>query len=142
MSTQMTSEHPSDHAAEIPESHRDILDKKGLAHIATIGPHGEPESNPVWYGWDGTYLKFSNTKGRQKYKNLLRNPRVAASIVDPDNPYRYLEIRGIAEIEDDTDRSFIDEMAQKYLGRDYPWAQPGEERVIVKIRPLHTTHQG
>jgi PPOX class probable F420-dependent enzyme len=90
----------------IPESHRDILEKKGYAHVATLGPHGEPESNPVWYGWDGEALKFSNTKGRQKYRNLRRNPHIAVSITDPDNPYRYLEIRGIAEIEDDqTSRS-------------------------------------
>jgi PPOX class probable F420-dependent enzyme len=126
----------------VPESHKDILGKKGLAHIATIGPGGEPQSTPVWYGWDGESLKFSNTKARQKYKNLKRNPHVAVSITDPDNPYRYLELRGIAEIEDDTDRSFVNEMARKYMGRDYPYTEPGEERVIVKIRPLHTTCQG
>lgn len=142
MSTQSRIERSTRRAAEIPASHRDILDKKGLAHIATIGPHGEPQSSPVWYGWDGIYLKFSNTKGRQKYKNLARDPRVSASIVDPDNPYRYVEIRGIAQLEDDTDRSFINEMARKYLSRDYLRGRPGEERVIVKILPQHITYQG
>jgi PPOX class probable F420-dependent enzyme len=126
----------------IPESRRDILEKKGFAGIATIGPNGEPQTSPVWYGWDGTHLKFSTTKARQKYKNLVRNPRVSASILDPDDPYRYLEIRGVAEIEDDPDKAFIEEMAHKYLGKDYPWNQPDEERVVVKIRPRHATTQG
>jgi PPOX class probable F420-dependent enzyme len=126
----------------IPEHRRDILEKKGYAHIATIGPNGEPQSSPVWYGWDGTQLKFSTTKARQKYKNLVRNPRVSASILDPDDPYRYLEIRGVAEIEEDPDKAFIEEMARKYLGKDYPWHRPDEERVVVKIRPRHATTQG
>jgi PPOX class probable F420-dependent enzyme len=138
----MTAHTQTDNPTPIPESHRDILDKKGFAHIATTGPNGEPQSSPVWYGWDGTHLKFSNTKARQKYKNLVRNPKVSASITDPDNPYRYLEIRGVAEIEDDPDKAFFDEMSRKYMGRDYSWNQPGDERVIVKIRPEHTTTQG
>ena len=119
-----------------------ILEKKGYAHVATIGPDSWPQSTPVWYGWDGTYLKFSTTKARQKYRNLARNPKAAASITDPDAPYRYLEIRGVAEIEDDPDKTFIDEMSRKYIGKDYPWNQPGDERVIVKIRPEHATGQG
>lgn len=128
----------------IPESHRDILDKKGFAHVATIGPRGEPHSSPVWYGWDGQHVLFSQTKTRQKYRNLLRDPRVALSILDPDNPYRYLEIRGRAvEIVDDEGNAFIDSMARKYLGQDhYPWHQPGDERVIVKVLPEHTTSMG
>jgi PPOX class probable F420-dependent enzyme len=138
----VTAHAQTDVAPPIPESHRDILEKKGFAHIATTGPQGEPQSSPVWYGWDGAHLKFSNTKGRQKYRNLLRNPHVSASITDPDDPYRYVEIRGVAEIEDDPDRAFIDEMSRKYMGRDYPWNRPGEERVVVKIRPEHATTQG
>jgi PPOX class probable F420-dependent enzyme len=126
----------------IPESHQDILEKKGIAHVATIGPNGEPQSSPVWYGWDGTHFKFSNLKARQKYKNLVRDPRVSVSMTDPDDPYRYLEIRGTAEIEDDPDKTFIDEMSRKYMGTDYPANHPGDERVTVKIRPEHTTTMG
>ena len=126
----------------IPESYRDILEKRGLAHVSTIGPRGEPNTNPVWYGWDGEALRFSTTKQRQKYKNLTRNPKIAVSITDPDQPFRYLEIRGVADIQDDHDLSFINQMARKYLDRDYPWSQPGEERVIVSIRPAHATYQG
>ena len=87
----MTAQSKAD-ATPIPESRRDILEKKGFAHIATIGPNGVPQSSPVWYGWDGTQLKFSTTKARQKYKNLVRNPRVSASILDPDDPTKSIAV--------------------------------------------------
>ncbi len=128
----------------IPDSHRDILDKKGFAHVATIGPNGEPHSSPVWYDWDGQHFLFSQTKTRQKYRNLQRDPRVAVSMTDPDNPYRYLEIRGTVDgIDDDQGNAFINAMAKKYMDQDvYPWHQPEDERVLVKVRPEHTTSMG
>ena len=98
----------------IPEGYLDLLTSTALAHIATIGARGEPQSTPVWFGWDGMYIRFSQTKRQQKYRNLLRNPRVALSIVDPLNPYRYLEVRGVAvAFEDDPDRSFVDSMERE-----------------------------
>lgn len=128
----------------IPDSHRDLLESKALAHVATIGPDGEPQSNPVWFDWDGELLVFSQTTGRQKYRNLQREPRLAVSIVDPANPYRYLELRGrVVEIADDEGNAFINGMAKKYLGQDeYPWHQPGDHRVVVKVRPERTTQMG
>jgi len=128
----------------IPESHSDILETTALAHIATIGPHGEPQNNPVWFDWDGTHLLFSQTKGRQKYHNLERDPRVAISIVDPQNPYRYLEIRGrLVRVDEDPNLDFINRMAKKYMGKDkYPWHQPGDERVVMVVEPEHTTKMG
>ncbi|ABG04022.1 pyridoxamine 5'-phosphate oxidase-related, FMN-binding protein [Rubrobacter xylanophilus DSM 9941] len=131
-------------ATLIPESHRDLLESRALAHVATIGPKGEPQCNPVWFDWDGRHIKFSQTTARQKYRNVRRDPRVALSIVDPENPYRYLEIRGIVEkIEDDPDHGFINAMAKKYLGvEEYPHHRPGDERVVVYVRPEHTTHMG
>ena len=129
--------------AVVPESHADILSKKGFAHVATIGPDGTPQSNPVWYDWDGSDVLFSQTTGRQKYRNLQRNDVLALSIVDPDNPYRYLEIRGRVTIEDDPGNAFINKMAKKYLDQDeYPWTQPGDVRVVVRVHPEHTTTQG
>ncbi|MDQ2683140.1 MAG: PPOX class F420-dependent oxidoreductase [Chloroflexota bacterium] len=100
--------------------------------------------NPVWFDWDGTHLRFSQTTTRQKLKNVQREPRVAVSIVDPKNDYRYLEIRGkVVKVEDDPDKAFIDRMAQKYLGEEkYPWNRPGDERVIVVVEPEHTTTMG
>jgi PPOX class probable F420-dependent enzyme len=128
----------------IPEQYRDLLNSTALAHVATVGPQGEPQNNPVWFGWDGTHLRFSQTKGRQKYRNLQRDPRVALSIVDPTNPYRYLEIRGrVARIEEDPNLDFINSMAKKYMGRDrYPGHRPGDERVVIVVEPEHTTQMG
>lgn len=129
---------------EIPHGYRDILEKKGFAHVATLGPDGAVQSNPVWYDWDGSHVMFSQTTTRQKIHNLRRDPRIALSITDPDNPYRYLEIRGVAdEIVDDDDNRFINSLAKKYMDKDeYPWHQPGDHRVIVKVTPAHTTSMG
>lgn len=134
----------SDASTVIPGSHADLLESTALAHVATVGPDGEPQNNPVWFGVDNGNILFSQTKTRQKYQNVQREPRVALSIVDPANPYRYLEIRGVVErIDEDPDRAFINSMAKKYLGQDvYPWHNPGDERVVVVIRPEHTTQMG
>ncbi len=125
----------------IPESHRDLLESTALAHVATIGPRGQPQSNPVWFGWDGEHVKISQTKTRQKYRNVRRDPRIALSIVDPEDPYRYLEIRGVVErIEEDPDLAFINSMSKKYRGEDeYRNHRPGDERMVVVVRPQHTT---
>ena len=130
--------------AVIPEQYADLLQSNALAHIATIGPMSEPQSTPVWFGWDGEHVLFSLTKGRQKYHNLVRSPKIALSIVDPSNPYRYLEIRGkVARIDEDPDRHFINSMAKKYINQDiYPYHQPGDERVIIVVEPEHTTKMG
>jgi PPOX class probable F420-dependent enzyme len=128
----------------IPEGYEDILESTALAHVATIGPHGEPQNNPMWFDWNGEHVKFSQTKTRQKYQNLNRDRRIALSIVDPENLYRYLEIRGeVVRIEEDPNIDFISAMAKKYLGLDkYPYHQPGDERVVVFVRPEHTTQMG
>jgi len=131
-------------SAAIPASHADLLESTALAQVATVGPEGEPQVNPVWFGWDGEHLLFSQTTTRQKYRNLQREPRVALSIVDPGNDYRYLEIRGVVErIDPDPDYAFINSMAKKYMDLDvYPGHQPGDERVVVVVRPEHTTQMG
>jgi PPOX class probable F420-dependent enzyme len=128
----------------IPDGYRDLLETTALAHVATIGPDGEPQNNPVWFDWDGEQVKFSQTKTRQKYKNVGREPRLALSIVDPENPYRYLEVRGeVVRVEEDPNNDFINAMAKKYLGLDeYPYHQPGDERIVLYIQPEHTTQMG
>lgn len=132
---------PEDRRNGIPEDYKDLLASTALAHVATIGPDGEPQSNPVWFDWDGEHVKFSQTKTRQKYRNVKRDPRIALSIVDPENPYRYLEIRGeVVRIEEDPELEFINALAKKYLGMDeYPYHQPGDERVVLYVKPRHTT---
>ena len=130
----------------IPEKFEDLLewDTKAYAHVATIGPNGEPQNNPVWFDWDGSAIRFSQTTTRQKLRNVAREPRVALSILDPQNPYRYLEVRGtVVAIEPDPEKVFIDRMAQKYLGeKRYPWNRPGDERVVIVIEPEHTSSMG
>ena len=130
----------------VPEKFEDLLewDTKAYAHVATVGPNGEPQNNPVWFDTQDGKILFSQTTTRQKLKNVAREPRVALSILDPENPYRYLEIRGkVVEVQPDPDKAFIDRMAQKYLGEErYPWNRPGEERVIVVVEPEHTSSMG
>ena len=128
----------------IPVGYEDLLESTALAHVATIGPNGEPQVNPVWFGTQDGSILFSQTTTRQKVRNLQRDGRIALSIVDPGSPYRYLEIRGVVErIDPDPDNAFINSMAKKYMGEDvYPWHNPGDERVVVVVRPEHTTKMG
>jgi PPOX class probable F420-dependent enzyme len=128
----------------IPDSHRDLLDKPVVWHIATIGPKGGPQSNPVWIGPDEEgNLLFSCTKPRQKYKNLMANPAIALSATDPDDSDRYLEVRGtVIRIDDDPGGTFLDIMSKKYRNQDVfsdhdPVADTA--RVVIVIRPEHTT---
>ncbi|MFD2081198.1 hypothetical protein SAMN05421678_104116 [Actinopolymorpha cephalotaxi] len=127
----------------VPAERVGILTKRSFGHVATIGPHGEPQSSPVWIDWDGEFLLFSQTDQRQKFRNVRRDGRIAVSVTDPDEPHQYLEIRGrVDRVEEDGDHAFINKMAKKYLGVDeYPWNQPGDHRVIVYVRPEHTSMQ-
>ncbi len=131
-------------AEGIPEKFRDLFDKKAFAHVATLMPDGTPQVTPVWVDYDGQYVIINSARGRQKDKNLRRNPNVSLSLQDPDNPYRYLEVRGpVVEITEEGADEHIDKMAKKYMGVDrYPGRAPGEVRVLYKIEPQHTTSMG
>jgi PPOX class probable F420-dependent enzyme len=125
-----------------PASHLDLLTSTALANIATVGPDGAPQVNPVWFDWDGTNLRFGQITTRQKVGNLHRDPRLALAIVDPANPTRYLEIRGVASLVPNPEAELTHRLAKKYLGLDrFPYAQPGEERVQVVVEPRHVTYQ-
>jgi PPOX class probable F420-dependent enzyme len=128
----------------IPEKYVDLFQKRAFANLGTLMPDGRPQVTPVWCDFDGQHVIFNSARGRQKDRNVRRDPRVALAIVDPDNPYRYLEIRGtVVEITEDGADQHIDKMAKKYLGVDkYPYAKPGEVRVMYKIRPEHTSVMG
>jgi PPOX class probable F420-dependent enzyme len=125
----------------IPQSHLDLFKKKAFAHLATLMPDGKPQVTPVWVDYDGKYVIINTAQGRLKDKNMQRDARVALSITDPDNPYRYLEVRGsIAERTLRGADAHIDAMAKKYLDQDkYPFRQPGEVRVIYKVLPERST---
>jgi len=126
----------------IPEKYVDLFQKRAFASLGTLMPDGRPQVTPVWCDFDGQHVIFNSARGRQKDRNVRRDPRVALAIVDPDNPYRYLEIRGtVVEITEDGAGQHIDKMAKKYMGVDkYPYGQPGEVRVLYKIRPEHHRH--
>jgi PPOX class probable F420-dependent enzyme len=129
--------------ATIPASHADILTKQAFAHLSTLNADGSPQVTPVWVDFDGTNVVINTARGRVKTKNLEREPRVALSIADPENPYRYLGIQGrVVDMTENGGDAHIDKMAKKYLGKDtYPFRSPGEKRVIVKIAPdkVHTS---
>lgn len=131
-------------AEKIPEAFRDILDKRGFAHLATPMKDGSPQVTPVWFDYDGSHIRINSAKGRLKDKNMRRDKRVALSIQDPDNPYRYIAVRGaIDEITEDGADAHIDALAKKYLGKDrYPFRGSGEVRVIYKIRPEKISTMG
>ena len=128
--------------AGIPDKYMDLLQKKAFAHLATVGADGSPQVTPVWVDFDGTLIRFNTAKGRVKDKNLRRNPRLALSIQDPDNPYRYIQVRGrVTEITEQGADAHIDALAKKYINQDkYPWRRPDEVRVTYKILPekIHT----
>jgi PPOX class probable F420-dependent enzyme len=123
----------------IPASHADLLQpsKRAFAQLATVNADGSPQVTPVWVDYDGTHVIVNTARGRVKAKNLERNPRVAMAIADPENPYRYLGVQGrVVEMIGQGADAHIDKMAKKYLNKDsYPYRQPGEERVIMKIAP-------
>ena len=119
----------------IPAEYRDLFNKRAFASLGTVRPNGSPRVTPVWCDLDGEFVILNTAKGRHQDKNIRRNATVALVIVDPDNPYRYLEIRGhaVETFEQDADLH-LDKMSKKYLGADqYPYRQPAEERVMYKI---------
>jgi PPOX class probable F420-dependent enzyme len=125
-------------AGKIPAGFRDLLSKKAFAFLATLMPDGSPQVTPVWLDLDGEFIRVNSAKGRLKDKNMRRDARVALSMIDPENPYRHLSIRGkVVGVTENGADAHIDALAKKYLGLDtYPNRQPGEVRVIYRIQPL------
>jgi PPOX class probable F420-dependent enzyme len=120
------------------EDYIDLLtEKKAFAHLATRMPDGSPQVTPVWIDYRDGHVLVNTAKGRVKARNMDVGTAVALSIADPDNPYRYVQIRGVVSgIRDEGADAHIDFLAKKYLGQDhYPFARPGEERVIYEIEP-------
>ena len=128
----------------IPDKYRDLFQKKAFCSLATVMPDGSPQVTPVWCDFDGTHVIVNSAKGRMKDKNMRKDPRVSLAIIDPDNPYRYLEVRGrVDEITEKGADAHIDKMAKKYIGVDkYPHRQPGEVRVMYKVKPERVSSMG
>ncbi|MFZ1866605.1 MAG: PPOX class F420-dependent oxidoreductase [Polyangiales bacterium] len=129
---------------EIPKAFADILKKPSFAHLSTLMADGGPQSSPVWIDTDGSQLVVNSAEGRVKDRNIRRDPRVAISVADPENPYRCLMIRGrVSKITKDGADEHINRMAKKYMGVDeYPFRQPGEVRVLYYIDPESVATMG
>ncbi|HEY2078370.1 MAG TPA: PPOX class F420-dependent oxidoreductase [Streptosporangiaceae bacterium] len=141
MSASTAGQH-TDPTQVIPEGLRDLVDRPLYAHLATVRPDGTPQVNPTWVRFDGTYLWLTATSRRQKNRNWQLQPAVALSILDPDLPSRYLEIRGRVErIVADPEAAEFLRLADRY-GMEQPGPPPdAPDRIAVAIRPLHTTTQ-
>ncbi|HKS46498.1 MAG TPA: PPOX class F420-dependent oxidoreductase [Amycolatopsis sp.] len=121
----------------IPEELRDLLERPLIADLATVREDGTPQVNPMWFAWDGEFIRFTHTNFRRKFRNIRANPAVAVSIIDPENPYRYLEVRGVVErIDPDPTGAFFVELAKRYdapFGTNAP--PDAADRVIFVVRP-------
>ena len=129
----------------IPQRYLDLVEKKkAFANLATVMPDGSPQVTPVWVDYKGGLVRVNTAKGRVKARNMKEGSRVALAILDPDNPYRHLQIRGrVKRVTEQGADAHIDALAKKYLGQDkYPHRQPGEVRLMYEIEPLATSVMG
>ena len=121
--------------ADFPESHRDLLDSQ-VATLATIDDDGFPQLTEVWFLYDEGQVKVSINTSRAKLRNLEQRPQCSLLVLDLQNPYRYLEVRGRAEIEPDDDYAFARTLGAKYGGADLTaYDGPQDGRVVVTIEP-------
>lgn len=126
---------------EIPEKAKDLLDRPIVVTLATLMPDNTPQATPVWFSWDGEMIWINTARGRAKDDNMTDRPHVSVLSVDPENPYRYLEIRGdVAEITEEGGVDHINFLSGRYTGNsDYykgdAARQASETRVIYKIKP-------
>ncbi|MGV9680120.1 PPOX class F420-dependent oxidoreductase [Nocardia sp. NPDC003482] len=127
---------------EIPASHRDLLTRPLFAHLSTLRKDGSPQTNPMWFAWDGTHLRFTTTRNRRKFRNVEADPRVSLSINDPDQPYRYLEVRGeVTAVEPDPTGEFFLFLARRYEMSITEAPADAPDRVVLVVTPTGTSVQ-
>lgn len=136
-------------SVSIPPSHRDLLERPIYAVVTTVMPDGQPQSTVVWVDADEDLVRFSVTQGRQKVKNLHSNPRVTFMLIDPDNPYRWMEIRGqVVEMNLERGHELIEALSWKYMGQSYYGGfntrVTGEQdpRLFIAVQPTKITTFG
>ena len=127
-------------SAPIPAYVHDILTDRPTAYLATIRPDGRVSVTPMGLMFDGEHLLLSTTKDRKKYRNLVADDRVTVCVPHRNNPNRYVEVRGRAQLTDDVDRSFVNSIARAYMGVDvYPFDRQGQERVMIRVIAEHVS---
>lgn len=121
-------------SATIPEEFYPLLESKAIAFVSTLGKHGEPQTTPLWFLWDGDHVQISLVAGRQKLRNLQRDPRISVVIANPAEPTWYIELRGrIDELVEDPDRVVEAHVAIKYVGHDVDIEPPGTMRYRANV---------
>src|ERR1700676_762361 len=123
---------------DIPSKFVDLFNDqtKAFASVATVLKDGTPQVTPVWFDTVGDHIRINTASGRVKARTLKEGRKVALAIMDPANPYRYMQIRGkVTKVTKDGADAHIDKLAHKYLGTDYPFRQPGEDRILIEIEP-------
>jgi PPOX class probable F420-dependent enzyme len=130
--------------AVVPDNYLDLLGtKKAFANIATVLKDGSPQVTPIWFDYTGGKIRVNTARGRVKSRTLRNGASVALAIMDPENPYRYLQIRGrVVNVTENGADAHIDSLANKYLGQKYPFRQPGEVRVMCEIEPTSAQAMG
>lgn len=127
-------------AEALTEPQRELFEKRNFAHVATICPDGHPHVSPIWVDVDDDHIIFNTAEGRVKERNLRRDPRIAVSIFDQENPYRMVAIQGrVVEMTREGAEGHIDKLSRKYIGKPYPYHG---DRVLVRIVPERVASMG
>lgn len=132
----------------IPESYRDLFERPVVVALVTLMSDNQPQATPVWCSYDGTHIWINTAKGRQKYKNMIERPKATVLAIDPENPYRFCEVRcTVLEINEEQGLEHINSLSEAYTGEpDYYKFNPGnkdkETRVVFKLSPTHVVSGG
>ncbi len=134
---------------QIPESHKDLLERPVYITLTTLMPNGHPQSSVAWCSFDGQYIWINSIRGRQKEKNMLARPVVSIVAMDPQNPLRYIEVRGaVAEVTEEGAVEHINQLSRMYLNKNFYGEYTSAERlhretrVIFKIKPTRVVTYG
>ena len=128
----------------IPETHKALFERPIVAALATVMKDGQPQVQPVWVSYDGRHVLVNTEKGRIKYRNMHERRKVTLLLVNPDDVYHWIEIRGVVDSETEQGAAeHLDQLAKRYIDADkYPWHKPGDVRVLFRIRPTHVVPYG
>lgn len=129
--------------ASLSDAAKQWLDAPTFVSLATVNADGSPQSTVHWVARDGDDILLSTVRGRRHANNVERDPRVSVLLIAPDDPYKYLEVRGTATVTEEGGRELIDDLMEKYHGRrPYPWDAPDAVRLVIRVPPDHVVDRG